>query len=515
MRASDDLHQLIQTLGKEEKRYFKLFANLGAGRANVHSIALFDRISSMESYDEPRLKKKIKDKALAKNLATGKNRLYELIMKSQRLLRSGGSIDSQLAVYLENLEFLFEKRQIKPARKSIRKAKALAERFEKEAMLLKFLDWEQRFFVLEPNEEEPAFYSRNESEENRCMERLALQRKLVRLYEQIRSLSRQGLSLQDVDRVRQFEIIGTDEAITGPAPGNSFLCAALYHAIRGIYGLARRNFEGAWSDLHELMNLWKSNPHRIEDLADFYLGSVNNYLNACLVSGTHTKDFLAQVSSIRSLEGLPAATKLKFDRVAWFHESVVRINFGSFTEGVRFIQDLSLWLQRNENQLQDGYLLEFYFNITLFFFVYSEFSASQKWLRKILNFPATEARADIRDFARVFQLVLQYELGNLDVQEYLLRSAYRYFQRTQKLHDFEDALLEFMKMEQKIGLTEPAQTREGFEKLHQRWSAIQAIKEGPQPQGLQALLFWVESRLAGTTLRDYYAEKVKGQLKED
>jgi hypothetical protein len=180
---------------------------------------------------------------------------------------------------------------------------------------------------------------------------------------------------------------------------------------------------------------------------------------------------------------------------------------------MHFMGELNHWLDQHKDKLSDVRLLIFYYNITLYYFAHSQFSQAQKWLLKILHFPPTEARADIRDFARVFQLVLQYELGNLDVQEYLLRSAYRYFNRTQKLHEYEEAILTFVRKEQKnAGISRKA-TYSAFETLQESLQKIRSEAEGAEPVGFQVMLFWIESHLEGVPLKVYYARKVAEQTK--
>lgn len=512
MHSTDDLHRLIHSLGKAEKRYFKLFASMGAGRAHKHTVDLFDRISEMDVYDEVALKNQIQDESLSGNFASAKNRLYELVLKSQRLLHSGSTIDSQLSETLQDLELLFEKALAKAARKKIRKAKALAMEYEKEASLLRLLDWEQKFFVLHPDEEESAFYQRNEEEEMACIKRLALQRSLQRQYEQIRSLARGGHQTQNKEMGAKFaQILNHPDLATAP-PTESFLSTQIYNAIRGVYALARGKAEKAWDIFHLVMQGWNQKPERIADSSDFYLGCYNNFITACTSTKTHNEEYFKAVQNLRLVKGMPSAFQLKLERIAFFQELNLRIEFGKFEDGSLFIEELSTWLKKNNTLLQDMWVLIFSGTVTLFYFVHSEFSKSQKWLNNVLNFPATEARADIRDFARIFQLVLQYELKNLDVQEYLLRSAYRYFSRTQKLHDYEEALLTFMKAEQKTAGTDRKATKAAFEKLHASLLAIRSASNEAEPVGMQVLLFWIESHLEGVPLKVYYTRKVEEQL---
>ena len=51
-RSADILFQLIKSLGKAEKRHFKLYIKRSSSRANLKIIQLFDAIDKGKDYDE-------------------------------------------------------------------------------------------------------------------------------------------------------------------------------------------------------------------------------------------------------------------------------------------------------------------------------------------------------------------------------------------------------------------------------------------------------------------------------
>ena len=81
---SKNLFNLIKTLTKSEKRYFKIEASKHGGDKKNHYVKLFDAIEAMNEYDEEALKKKFRNESFVKHLFVTKNYLYKLIMKSLR-----------------------------------------------------------------------------------------------------------------------------------------------------------------------------------------------------------------------------------------------------------------------------------------------------------------------------------------------------------------------------------------------------------------------------------------------
>ena len=71
--SSDKVFQLIRSLSKAEKRYFKVYTSKQAGDKNNHQL-LFDAIDKQKEYDETALKKSLKNPTLVRSLPIAKNR---------------------------------------------------------------------------------------------------------------------------------------------------------------------------------------------------------------------------------------------------------------------------------------------------------------------------------------------------------------------------------------------------------------------------------------------------------
>ena len=79
--SSQELFNLIQTLSKSEKRYFKLSVSVQSLKDGEKYIELFDLMARTKEYDEKKILHRIGFKTI-KQLSDHKNYLYELILKS-------------------------------------------------------------------------------------------------------------------------------------------------------------------------------------------------------------------------------------------------------------------------------------------------------------------------------------------------------------------------------------------------------------------------------------------------
>lgn len=97
---NNDLHALIQSLTKSEKRYYKLFARL-ISRSKMYE-QLFNAILKQKEYDEETLKRNFKGTPLGKNLQAAKKYLFEHVLTSLRLFHHDNYAPLRLNNIMQN-----------------------------------------------------------------------------------------------------------------------------------------------------------------------------------------------------------------------------------------------------------------------------------------------------------------------------------------------------------------------------------------------------------------------------
>lgn len=108
--GSDNLYQLIHSLGKAEKRYFKRFSNLHVkGRQNKY-VKLFDHLEQQKVYDEAAVIRELRDKKFTGNFSQAKAALYKLILKSLRNFHHQSMVEINFNDQLSDIHILFKKK---------------------------------------------------------------------------------------------------------------------------------------------------------------------------------------------------------------------------------------------------------------------------------------------------------------------------------------------------------------------------------------------------------------------
>src|SRR5512146_1984395 len=97
MNETDSLYNLIKSLTKPEKAYFKKYAKRHTiGGQNKYTL-LFDAIDSLSNeYDEVQIKNKFKNEGFVKNFPVMKKYLMETLLKSLGSLHSAASPSSKI-----------------------------------------------------------------------------------------------------------------------------------------------------------------------------------------------------------------------------------------------------------------------------------------------------------------------------------------------------------------------------------------------------------------------------------
>jgi hypothetical protein len=145
MSKKDYLYELIQSLDKSEKRYFKLYYS-GIKKEQKH-VLLFDAMEKTKDYDEKKLKQNINDSYIQKHFAETKYYLYQQILKVLKDYRTENSVDNLLIERVQNIEVLIQKALFEQAVNELHKAKKMAYDYERFEFLTLLFSYQNKIIV--------------------------------------------------------------------------------------------------------------------------------------------------------------------------------------------------------------------------------------------------------------------------------------------------------------------------------------------------------------------------------
>lgn len=153
----DDLYQIIKSLDKNEKGYFKKFATrYGEKDAGNDYLKLFDLLDKAEVYDEQKLKKQLAKTGKVTNFSAQKAYLYEQIIKALRSYASGKSTRYNLTERLLDIQNLIDRGLTEQAMDMIHDAAKKAQRNEHYEILIQLKQFEDGLMVRNLGQYAPA-----------------------------------------------------------------------------------------------------------------------------------------------------------------------------------------------------------------------------------------------------------------------------------------------------------------------------------------------------------------------
>ena len=142
-RNTDTLFQLVKSLGKSEKRNFKLYIKRNTSSEELKIVQLFDALDKMDDYDEAVILKK--NKSIKKQqLSNLKAHLYKEILSSLRLITDESNIDIQLHEQMDYARILYNKGLYLQSLKVLDKLKEQAKGFNQLTYLQQALFFEKK-----------------------------------------------------------------------------------------------------------------------------------------------------------------------------------------------------------------------------------------------------------------------------------------------------------------------------------------------------------------------------------
>ncbi len=429
MPAPDTLFELIKSLDQNEKRHFKIYAKRHVLHDENQYVRLFDIMDQLEDYDEAEVKARLGRVGFAQHLASGKNYLYNLILRSLRTYHAGKSVKVQLRELWLDINLLIEKGLLRQAMKLIRKAKKLAQQYQYDIPLLEILLLERKLIRRYTSNRADEMIRDCQEETANCLDRLRLQLGIIDLYETVFITYRNDKdSRQSLDEVmNQVAALVPD----GAYRKLSFESLNSYHVLHLHYANIVRDYQTANQHLRALIELHEGHPFLIDEEMERYINHLNNYLNNCFALH-RLEEFPPVLEKMKAIKTKNAKIKgLIFNNV-FYLEMLYHLVREEYRAVIRMVPEIERGLKKYSESITKSRKLTFYYNITIAFFLEKDYPQALDWINRILSEPKLEERQDIQTLARIFEIVLHFELGNEELVESLIGSVDRYLRKKNK-----------------------------------------------------------------------------------
>lgn len=504
MKPSSELFDLVKSLTKSEKRYFKLSSSLQHGEKNY--LQLFDAIEMQKDYDENAIKELFKGTTFIKHLPSEKNHLYSLLLKSLRGFHADKSANSQLQEHLKNIEVLYNKALYKECSKVLKKAKKMAYSFEKFYYLLDLINWEK--VLIEESYSRGKFNKSIDElveEEHDVLEKLRNVAEYQILYSKINYVFRKGGYTRNEKERQIVDEISNHHLIKGKNTALSVQATTACYYIKGLCAWTNRDMEEAQVNFQKVIDRFHQYPLMIQELPKRYTRVLNGML-MYYINKQKYKEFFEGLKHLKSLASKEHFKSIDLQiRIFTFSNNAELLAYesmGDYEKGEDLVEEIISGLKKYRYKISKEDEILFYYNISRYYFGGENYKKSLEYVNKVLNDNEGDLRQDIYTFARILNLLIHYELKNYDLLDYIIKSTLRFIKKKQRNYEFENLFIKHIKR-----LVRAQQVEKELEQEYKNLKTeLQRIfKDSNEQVALEYVdvVAWVNSKLQGVSYGEY------------
>lgn len=503
--ASSELFELIKSLSKTEKKYFKQYATRHTSLEKNNSVMLFDMIDKQKEYNELLLLKKEKgiDK---KQLADLKLILYKTILKSLSNFHAANFIDIDLRNRINGCLVLFEKGLYDQCEKQLLKTKEKILLYEKETLLMDVLNLEKelikaRSYANTPIDKIESIYI-NEynnallvSDNNNKIGYLA-----TRFFKQSKS---KGNARSKEEVILYREIV--NHPVLKQHSSYSLIAKTLLYNTKSTLLFRENKNNEAIQNATELINIIEHNPQFIKAYPRNYIAAINNVL----VGFSRNEEFEKIPFFLNKLKSLSVKSYRLQNEVYFLvlnRELSYLMNTHQFNKCLKLIKDFE---KRDENKfkiLNKEYETNLQYNFGCVLLIVGEYKQSRFYFQQLTNKHESNILNDLLSFSRILLLICDYESGNNYLIEYSIKSTYKFLLKRKKMFKFEEILLKFIR---KIALEQTNKNKliNEFKLLKQELLILQKNKFEKQAFEYFDFIAWLDSKIQNKPLLEILLKK--------
>ena len=506
MKSYDNLIHLIQSLSRSEKIYFKKYTSRHVIGGMNNYTRLFDVLEKQKQYDETAIKKTFKGTTFIKHLPSEKNYLYHLILKSLYGYNSEKSIDATLNELLLQVEILFEKNLFIQCGKLLQQAKKIAYQHEKFYPLITIIKYQLAFSEKLSTEYKDVLFK----EQDKALKNLENEIQYSQLRRKIWYMHVKMERIRNAHELNRLKKLIVHPLLANEKNAISFKAKCDFLTAHAIYTRTIGNNAKSYFFRKTLVEFIESSPEKIRTERAMYLRSLNYLMNILIITKKYS-EFLEVAKKTRSTFSVSELEVISVFVTTYGSELAVYRDTGQFEKGIELIREIEPLLEKYKRKLGTYNVFFFYNIISYLFFGAKQFHKALWWVNKTLNnnddITIESGEKMYITYARIINIIIHFELGNHDLLEHLLRSAYHFLDKENVSNKVEMAVLHFMERVQKTNTSQEL-TKE-FKRLKKEFISLQK-----DPLEQPAFLYfdyvsWIESKIENKS----FAEIARGKAK--
>ncbi len=423
---SKSLFELIKSLSKSEKRFFKIYALGYSSDCKKNYLMLFEIIDKLKEYDAIKLQEKVKNASFTGDIRGIKNYLYILILDCLDFYHKNSSIDSKISKYINISRVLSDKGLDGQSNKIIKKAWQLSEehmRFENIIALNSL--WKAIGFNKETIscEDIQTYYKKNFTALACIKEKLEYNK----IYDELLLKRRQlGLITDPQEKSLHLKPI-CDNPFFNIAPDGSSFDANLFYLLSKVeYNRLLTDTKTGAIYIRKLVTLFDEHTNRIADNIDHYVYILHAFISE-RVFGNNREEADAMLNKLTSIPTLIGEknscfhTQAQIFQVYYVLYTHIALIFRDYEHAIPQIKKYDAERKKYENNFIPSFRLCIQSNIACIYFGAGYYKLALRACNEAMtNLP--KIRDDIRYVLQTLYVLIHVELGNEDIFSSLKKS---------------------------------------------------------------------------------------------
>ncbi|MCU0403218.1 MAG: hypothetical protein MUE99_01630 [Chitinophagaceae bacterium] len=484
-RQKDDLFQLIKSLGKGEKRNFKLYAQRHSSGTESKSVILFDALDKMQEYDEETLLSK--NKRLTKlQLSNIKAALYKQILSSLRMIKDEDNIDLQLHELMDQARILYNKGLYLQSLKALERHKVLARQYHQVTSLAE--------------------------ESDEIQTRIRVSNDLSNLSLQLYAWYIKHGHARNRSEATEVKAFFDEHLPKEKIRDDWFYCRLYLFQSHCWLAFIRHDFLTYYKYAQRWVDLFDAEPQMLLVETIQYIKGMHNLLGAHYDLRNRKPFFesLKKFELFYNTDLVQGNDNFRIQTFVYLYISKINSFFftGEFPKGCSIVPEIEQYLTEYSLYMDRHRVLVFYYKIACLYFGAGNNEMAVDYLNRIIHLKV-DLRTDLQCYARLLHLIAHFELGNSEILPYLAKNVYRFMAKMENLSHVEEAMFKFLRTNFH---TPVSKLKPKFEKLLHQIKPYEKKTAEARAFAYLDVISWLESRIEGvpveTVIRRKF-EKIK------
>lgn len=441
MKPSTDLFELVKSMSKNEKRYFRMYTAMQKGSKSY--IRLFEVLDKQKVHNENEIKNEFESPGIRGQLAFNKHYLYNLIIRSLVSFNQKNSPDIKIQSMISECKILFDKALYRKYFRKIEEAKKAALEYERYGYLAQLIDMEK--FIIRKEELQSEKTKSLYKEANSALMNMKHIFDNSSIASQLMVAYRShGLS-RGIEQDNVIEQLLNSSDLIAPELTESYRVKESFYRVMEIKALSRAEYGKMLDALEKRLEMVNKAPKAFENLIiDHKNDILYSLIDTCLL--LNKPDDAGHY--LEQLEGYgtgSAAVNSDNSIISAYAKFRIYLKRNEVSKAEKMIPVLENILIRFKDRILLDFELGIMFGIISCLILTGNYPEALKMLNRLSAHPLIEKRKDFESYLKILSLIVHYEMKNFSLLKHLLISTYRYLYKREKLFRLEQLIIEFIR----------------------------------------------------------------------